>query len=121
MKDILISTGINREVINSVSSAGYKDKDMLIHYLISGTRLLVALKVSKCQMCDQLLGTTGLTDGEWTWTSQLAHYVSEHNLKLPEEFVETIRDCDYSCNQIDEERRSDILKSNDEECELFKI
>jgi hypothetical protein len=33
------------------------------------------------------LGSRDLTDGRWVWPEGLAHYVKEHRVRLPEEFV----------------------------------
>ena len=37
---------------------------------------------------DTRLGTRDLTDGTWVWPEGLAHYVREHGVVLPEEFME---------------------------------
>ena len=34
-----------------------------------------------------LMGSRDLTDGTWAWPEGLAHYVRDHNVVLPEEFV----------------------------------
>jgi hypothetical protein len=37
------------------------------------------------------LGSRDLTDGEWVWPEGLPHYVEKHHVRLPDEFVATMR------------------------------
>lgn len=39
---------------------------------------------STCRMCGRLNGATELTDGLYLWPDGLAHYVSDHAVRLPE-------------------------------------
>ena len=41
----------------------------------------------KCGIADDEMGTSDLTDGVWCWPDGLAHYVEQHSIKLPAEFV----------------------------------
>lgn len=36
---------------------------------------------------NRIMGCTTLTDGRYVWPEGLAHYVSEHSVRLPEDFV----------------------------------
>jgi hypothetical protein len=36
------------------------------------------------------MGNSDLTDGTWVWPQGLVHYVDEHGLGLPEEFVDQV-------------------------------
>lgn len=40
-----------------------------------------------CRICGAACGTEDVSDGVWVWPSGLAHYVGEHRVELPEEFV----------------------------------
>ena len=40
-----------------------------------------------CGVAPRALGTCDLFDGQFIWPSGLAHYVEEHNVRLPERFV----------------------------------
>ena len=42
---------------------------------------------STCRICGAALGSTCLTDGEWIWPDGLDHYVKEHDVALPAEFI----------------------------------
>ena len=72
----------------------------LTHYLESGAIFRQYLGYAWCRfVCgastesgaarmDTRLGTQDLTDGTWVWPEGLAHYVREHGIVLPEEFME---------------------------------
>lgn len=38
-----------------------------------------------------MLSPDYLTDGVWLWPGELAHYVAEHHVALPDEFVDDMR------------------------------
>jgi hypothetical protein len=48
----------------------------------------LGLKDGPATRMDTRLGTRDLTDGTWVWPEGLAHYVREHGIVLPEEFME---------------------------------
>jgi hypothetical protein len=56
-------------------------------YLQRGTRVNQARGLSLCRFCERHNGSAELTDGVYCWPEGLAHYVSEHDVRLPEEFV----------------------------------
>ena len=56
-------------------------------YLQRGTRVNVARGLSLCRFCERRNGSAELTDGAYCWPEGLAHYVSEHDVRLPKEFV----------------------------------
>ena len=58
-------------------------------YLRSGTWFVAAAGVSRCRLCGVMNGSAELTDGtRFVWPEGLAHYVEEHGVRLPEEFVD---------------------------------
>jgi hypothetical protein len=44
-----------------------------------------------CGVADTEMGGIDLHDGEWLWPQGLAHYVEHHSVRLPDEFIETMR------------------------------
>ena len=56
-------------------------------YLQRGTRVNQARGLSPCRFCERHNGSAELTDGVYCWPEGLAHYVSGHDVRLPEEFV----------------------------------
>lgn len=45
---------------------------------------------STCRICGASNGTTCLTDGVFMWPEGLAHYVEEHDVGIPREFLNHI-------------------------------
>jgi len=41
----------------------------------------------ECGVAFELMGNADLTDGTWVWPEGLVHYVEEHGVALPDEFV----------------------------------
>lgn len=68
-----------------------QDRAKLVHYLRSASPARQYLGYSYCRFdCgieDHELGDSDLTDGAWCWPCGLAHYVEQHAIKLPDEFV----------------------------------
>ena len=46
---------------------------------------------SQCRFCDAQVGSLELSDGVFIWPEGLAHYVEEHDVRLPERFVRHLR------------------------------
>ncbi len=63
----------------------------LVEYLAAGMTRETWLGMSWCRFgCGidhGLMGSRDLTDGVWVWPEGLAHYVREHQVILPDEFV----------------------------------
>lgn len=43
--------------------------------------------ISRCRFCDAHNGSAELTDGTYCWPEGLGHYVREHSVRLPDEFL----------------------------------
>lgn len=56
-------------------------------YLQRGTRVNQMRGLSECRFCERYNGSAELADGVYCWPEGLAHYVSEHDVRLPGEFV----------------------------------
>jgi hypothetical protein len=57
-------------------------------YLAEGTISKTYMGYSPCRICGENNGAIEFTDGVFAWPSGLAHYVDEHGVRLPQEFVE---------------------------------
>ncbi len=65
------------------------DRDFIKHYLSRGLVTRAYMGYSPCRMCDKRdNGNLQVTDGVYTWPEGLTHYVTEHAVRLPQEFVE---------------------------------
>ena len=45
---------------------------------------------SFCRICHKDLGCSDRTDGEWVWPDELSHYLLEHKVRLPDEFIKYV-------------------------------
>jgi hypothetical protein len=45
----------------------------------------------ECGIPNNAMGDSDLSDGEWLWPEGLAHYVERHSVRLPDEFIQTMR------------------------------
>jgi hypothetical protein len=71
-----------------VSVYGVADKSAIAEYLDSGREFADYRGVSWCRFgCDFPMGSRELTDGQWLWPEGLSHYVRDHDVRLPDEFV----------------------------------
>jgi hypothetical protein len=68
-------------------------RERIVDYLRAGKTLAAYAGYSSCRFADcrhslrDRLGTTDMTDGRWIWPEGLWHYVRDHAVRLPDEFV----------------------------------
>jgi len=68
------------------------DRDRILAYLRSGVAWAGYQGQSRCRLgCETLNGSGEQTDGVWAWPAGLAHDVEVHDVRLPDEFVATMR------------------------------
>jgi hypothetical protein len=62
-----------------------------------------AVGFSSCRICgDDFNGTMEYTDGAYVWPEGLSHYVRDHGVRLPQEFVEHVcKRCDIPTHDLD--------------------
>jgi len=63
------------------------ERHMVWAYLSSGTMVVSGMGMSPCRICGEDNGAVEYTDGVYQWPEGLAHYVSEHAVRLPGEVV----------------------------------
>jgi len=65
-------------------------RERVANYLDAGAEFEVYRGISWCRFyCDHPnMGCRERTDGEWVWPETLSHYVRDHYVKLPDEFIE---------------------------------
>lgn len=56
-------------------------------YLSGGTMAAAYMGLSPCRIGGEHNGALEFTDGVYQWAEGLAHYVCDHNVRLPGEFV----------------------------------
>lgn len=79
----------------------YKDeglKNKICYYLRNAKLHTSWMGFSYCRFeCGcQDMGTVDKYDNNWIWPEGLEHYVRDHNVILPEEFIETMRKNDFT-------------------------
>ena len=71
------------------------ERRLVAHYLRSGERAVAWMGFSWCRFdCgvdEAEMGAWDFCDGVWLWPEGLAHYVLEHAVRLPEEFLHHVR------------------------------
>ena len=60
-------------------------------HLRAGFTARAYLGRSDCRICGEAVGSLEVSDGTYIWPEGLAHYVREHSVRLPVEFVEHVR------------------------------
>ncbi len=81
------------------------ERDFVTDYLRRGLVARAYMGYSPCRMCEKRdNGCLQLTDGVYTWPEGLVHYVVEHAVRLPSEFVEHSLDSEESLGaaEVDE-------------------
>ncbi|WP_427896686.1 hypothetical protein ACQHIV_03445 [Kribbella sp. GL6] len=64
-----------------------EEREWVVDYLRTGVISRTYMGYSRCRMCGRDNGVVELTDGVWVWPEGLAHYLDEHGVRLPSEFV----------------------------------
>lgn len=64
-----------------------EEQGLVATYLTSGTITAVSMGGSPCRICGTQSGSAELSDGVYVWPEGLAHYVFEHAVRLPSDFV----------------------------------
>ena len=73
-----------------------ENKELIEKYLRSGNIISYYRGFSLCRICGNTNGFTDLTDGTWIWPEGLAHYISDHNVELPKEFITHMKKNDFN-------------------------
>lgn len=102
-------------ILDNIKIKQYKaDIDNICCYLNSGIPLIVCAGTVE-DVINPDNGTAGtptfFTDGRWVWPGDLSYYVKNYNLKLPDEFINTMRQADWKVP----------ITIDDLDCENFEI
>src|SRR5581483_5909160 len=94
------------------------ERPLILAYLRSGWTFAQWRGVSHCRFaCDEAdMGSRCLTDGLWVWPEGLPHYVERHHVRLPAEFVRTMRRRGW---RLPERRRPPSRETQGEPDEAF--
>lgn len=64
------------------------DRHQLWWYLPGGTYGPAYMGYSTCRLCGQQNGSGEFSDDTFAWPEGLAHYVQDHHVRLPKDFVD---------------------------------
>lgn len=67
-----------------------RTRSLIVKYLESGNTVARYKGYSTCRICQCTNGSKEISDEKYIWPSGLSHYVKEHHVKLPEEFIKNI-------------------------------
>ena len=73
------------------------ERETIADYLRCGFVFRAFGGVSTCRFCGHQNGAFELSDGVWYWPDGLVHYVADHDVRLPSEFVEHALSSIWSC------------------------
>ncbi len=65
----------------------------VIAHLEHGMIARMCMGPSRCRFCGAPNGSLNLTDGTYVWPEGLAHYLREHQVRLPDVFVDHVGAC----------------------------
>jgi hypothetical protein len=68
------------------------DREVIASYLDRGFVVRAYLGRATCRLCGSTLGSLDVSDGTYCWPDGLGHYVLEHAVRLPESFLEHVRE-----------------------------
>ena len=65
------------------------EREAIAYYLGRGVLARAYMGYSPCRLCDKRdNGNLEFSDGTYVWPQGLVHYVTEHGVRLPAEFVQ---------------------------------
>jgi hypothetical protein len=68
------------------------ERSLVADYLSEGMHANLQAGLSECRFCGADNGCREFTDGTYLWPEGLAHYVTDHNVRLPDQFVRHVMD-----------------------------
>ncbi len=68
------------------------EKEFIAGYLDNGVEMAAYKGWSNCRICNKVNGSTCLGDDDYIWPEGFSHYVREHNVKPPKEFIDYVRE-----------------------------
>jgi len=65
-----------------------EERDDVAYYLQRRMQAAACMGLSRCRFCDKINGSLEFSDGVYIWPEGLAHYLIEHDVRLPQAFVD---------------------------------
>lgn len=88
-----------------IGSESLQPCEEILNYIEGGDLVAVSPINTVCHICNSTINSSKVicTDGEWQWAKDLSHYVSVHQLQLPDAFLEKMKKHGYVCPKVDED------------------
>ena len=64
------------------------ERELIVEFLRRGFVARTYMGYSPCRICGAANGALELSDGVYVWPDGFAHYVSDHDVKPPQEFID---------------------------------
>lgn len=64
-----------------------QERELVVGYLRAGRVAIQFRGLSRCRFCGRDNGSAELSDGTFSWPEGLPHYLADHSVRLPAEFV----------------------------------
>jgi hypothetical protein len=68
------------------------EKARVAHYLMQGAHVATYRGISRCRLCGKTNGCSEFGDERYVWPSGLAHYISVHAVKPPQDFIDWVNE-----------------------------
>ncbi len=68
-----------------------RERDVVARYLDAGEEVNSYRGWSNCRICGKHNGSTDLGDAKYLWPQGFGHYVRDHSVRPPREFIDHIR------------------------------
>ncbi|TYA89253.1 hypothetical protein [Seonamhaeicola marinus] len=103
----------------NIKKEDFEFKETINDFFKHSRLMSIVMSQDRCVISNQLISSnhSTLSDGVWIWSSGFAHYVKEHNLKLPDSFEKYIITTYSKTFNI----RDDKLVKLNREVDRFKI
>lgn len=74
----------------------------LVSYLQLGKQMALAMGITRDVLDNSIIGGLAvLTDGTYSWPSDLAHYVERHHARVPDDLLAHARSNDFAMPVVD--------------------
>lgn len=70
-----------------------EDREELLSYIENAPLVVASSNLkSPCLICGALQNSSDFrSDGDWLWPADLAHYISQHRVRIPDSMIQHIR------------------------------
>lgn len=76
--------------VPSTDNLKHDDREKLCNYIRTAEVVARYKGSSTCRLCGVTNGSTSQSDGKYIWPNGLIHYVYEHHVALPKDFIEHV-------------------------------